>query len=420
MRRYTVRQLCAEVNAVLTERYPLLEVEGEVTGRSVPASGHGYLTMTEGDTQLSVVFWRATWNGLGWQPKIGDKVVVRGKMGSYKSQFQVIGAMVSPLGAGAWAAELARRRARLESEGLLDPRRKRPLPTMPRVVGVATSLTGAALQDFLKVSRDRFPAARIVVGPCVVQGAAAPASVQAAVELLLEEGRAELIVVTRGGGSKEDLVAFHDEGLARFLAHAPVPIVSAVGHQIDTTLCDLVADCVAATPSEAAVLALPDAGMLAQRVDGAALALEAALRARLQRARLALQGAQQRLRHPSERLALVRRRAREASERLAVAMRGRLQAARLRVTPLAERLEARTQRQLERSRTRVVSLEARARALSPTAVLARGFAVVTSTRGVVTDADGVRTGERLRIRLARGTVDATALAPVASDVAEGS
>ena len=411
MRRYTVRQLCAELNAVLSERYPLLEVEGEVTGVSVPASGHGYVTMTEGDTQLLVVFWRSTWNGLSWRPKIGDKVIVRGKMGSYKSQFQVIGSTISPLGAGAWAAELARRRARLESEGLLDPRRKRALPAMPRVVGVATSLTGAALQDFLKVSRDRYPAARVLVGPCLVQGTAAPASVQAAVELLLEDGRCELIVVTRGGGGKEDLVAFHDEGLARFLAHSPVPVVSAVGHQIDTTLCDLVADVVAATPSEAAVLALPDAGMLAQRVDGAAIALEAALRTRLDKSRLAVEAARRRLRHPSERLALVRRRAQLAAERLAVAMRGRLEAARLRVNPASERLVSRVQRQLERARTRVSGLESRARALSPTAVLARGFAVVTGPKGVVTDADSVAVGERLQIRVARGTVVAAALGP---------
>lgn len=408
MRRYTVRQLCAEVNGVLSERYPLLEVEGEVTGRSVPASGHGYLTMTEGDTQLSVVFWRSTWSGLAWKPNVGDKVVIRGKMATFRSQFQVVGSMVSPLGAGAWAAELARRRARLEAEGLLDPRRKRPLPAMPAFVGVATSLTGAALQDFLKVSRDRFPAARILVGPCVVQGTAAPASVQAAVELLIEDGRSSVIVVTRGGGSKDDLVAFHDEGLARFLAHAPVPIVSAVGHQIDTTLCDLVADCVAATPSEAAVLTLPDAGALAQRVDGLSIALEAALRSRIARTRLAVDGASRRLRHPSERLALVRRRAHDASERLAASMGRRLDAGRLRLAPLSQRLEDRVVRYLERARARIVRLEERAGALSPTAVMARGFAVVMGEHGVVTDADGVAVGARLRIRVARGTVHAVA------------
>jgi exodeoxyribonuclease VII large subunit len=448
VRRYTVVQITAELGQLIGDRYPQIEVEGEISALSVPASGHAYITLAEGDSILAAVAWRSTWQALPRPPKRGDRVVCRGKLGVYpgKGSYQMYVHAISASGEGALAAEIAKRRARLEAEGLLDPRRKRPLPKMPRCVGVATSLTGAALQDLLKVSRERFPAARILVSHCLVQGASAPGSVTAAIELLLEDGRAEVIVVTRGGGSKEDLLAFQDEGLARFLAHCPVPVVSAVGHQVDTTLADLVADAVAPTPTGAAAVVLPDAAALAQRVDELAAALARVMQhgVHVRRARVgALQG---RLRHPGERLALVRRRATELEARLRRLLPGRLAAGRARVTALEDRLRravpgrivggrARAealrerllsalrlrlprqrdrlavleqrlrvamQRRLERLRDRVERLEGRARALSPEAVLERGFALVTGPGGVITDAAQVAPGDRVEVRVRRG------------------
>ncbi len=431
MRRFTVRQLTAELTTLIVERYPAIEVEGEITQLSVPASGHAYLTLAEGDVILGAVMWKSAWGGLTWKPKRGDRVVFRGKLGVYpgKGAWQLYVHTVQRAGEGELAAEIARRRARLAADGLLDARRKRPLPAMPRVVGVATSLTGAALQDFLKVSRERFPAAQIRVSACLVQGAAAPASVTAAVDLLLEDGRAEVIVVTRGGGSKEDLLAFQDEGLARYLAHCPVPVVSAVGHQVDTTLCDEVADVVAPTPTAAAVVVLPDGAALAQRVDERSVALVGAMSRRVDVARARVESAVARLRHPGERLRDVRRRAHDASSRMTRLVSDAVRRRRLRLAPLEERLIAALRARLPRGRDRVAALEARMEramgrlleqrrarlgaleqavtALSPQAVLDRGYAVVVGPRGVVTDPDQVGAGDALQVRVARGEIRAS-------------
>jgi exodeoxyribonuclease VII large subunit len=431
VRRFTVRQLTQELTQLITDRYPSLEVEGEVSQLAVPGSGHAYITLAEGDTILNAVMWKNAWSAVSWTPKRGDRVVCRGKMGAYagKGAWQLYIHTLQRAGEGELAAEIARRKARLAADGLLDPRRKRPLPRMPRVVGVATSLTGAALQDFLKVSRERFPAAQIRVAACLVQGSAAPASVVAAVELLLEDGLSEVIVVTRGGGSKEDLLAFQDEGLARFLAHSPVPVVSAVGHQVDTTLCDGVADVVAPTPTAAAVVALPDGPALAQRVDERTLALVAAMSRRVDAARSRVAGAVARLRHPGDRLRDIRRRAQEASSRLVRLLGDGLQRRRLRLAPLEQRLIASLRARLPRGRDRVEALEVRlqraarhlvaqrrarlasleqaAVALSPQAVLDRGYAVVVGPRGVVTDPDQVMAGDALRLQVARGEIRAS-------------
>jgi exodeoxyribonuclease VII large subunit len=294
---------------------------------------------------------------------------------------------------------------------------------MPRIVGVATSPTGAALADFLKVSRQRFPAAKILLSPCTVQGAHAAGSVVAAVDLLLEDGRAEVIVLTRGGGSAQDLLAFQDEHLARYVANCPVPTVSAVGHEVDTTLCDLVADRVAPTPSAAAMAVLPDARVLAQRVDEAMTTLDAHLRRGLRRRRERLVHLRKRLRHPGERLAEVRRRLVTAQTRLETAMAAQvrrrrerlaaltprldgfarsLPARRARVDALQTRLHTAMARQLEQRRARVTGALQRAEALSPAGVLQRGYALVTGPQGLVDRVDRATTGDALTVRVSDG------------------
>jgi exodeoxyribonuclease VII large subunit len=435
VRRYTVRQLTGEIERVVAARWPSIEVEAEVGQIGVPASGHAYLTLRDADAVLNAVAWRDTWRNQTWQPKAGDKVVCRGRMGIYpgKSSYQLFVHVITKAGEGELAAQIAARRARLEDEGLLDPRRKRPLPSAPRFVGVATSLTGAALQDFLKVSGERFPAARILVAGCLVQGATAPASVVSAIELLLEDGRAEVIVVTRGGGGKEDLLAFQDEGLARFIAHCPVPTVSAVGHQVDTTLADLVADVVAPTPSAAAAAVLPDGAALIRRVDDASVRLDDAItRALRQRARQVRELAA-RVRHPRERLADIRRRANDLDRRLVFTLGQRLDRLRERVAPLGPRLAASVARRVPQERRELAALEARlvvaaraaverrrasvraaegrAGALSPLAVLGRGYAMVLGADGVVSSAAAVRPGERLDVVVADGRFGVRVAAP---------
>jgi len=434
MRKYTVSQLTRELHALMAGRYPVLEVQGEVGQLATPASGHAYLMLRENDAVLHCVVWRSTWQNLRYRPKRGDRVVCRGKMGVFagKGSYQLYISGIAPAGEGALAAEIARRRARLEADGLLDPRRKRPLPTFPKVVGVATSLTGAALQDFLKVSRERFPAARILVAHCTVQGPTTPPSVIQALEVLLEDGRPEVLVVTRGGGSKEDLLGFQDEHLARYVAQCPVPVVSAVGHQIDTTLIDLVADAVAPTPSAAAMTALPDGPAWTQRVDEAAMGLERAMTRQMQRRREALQHLRARLRHPGQRLAEVRRQRaewvrqlhlrmqwqlRQRSDRvdqlvarLASAMKGRVPGGHEALAQWEARLLRAVQAQVQQRRQRVRALQGTAEALSPQQVLGRGYALVTGPQGVVRSVADVTAGEHIKVHVGDGAFDANVLA----------
>ena len=382
MRTWTPTSLAQEVDRMLARRMEVVHVEGEVSQIQVPASGHAYFQLRDRDAALSCVAWRTTWRSQRYHPRPGDRVVVRGRLGAFgrQSRYQLHVSLVSPAGEGKLAKELAERRARLEADGLLDPRRKRSLPPSPRFVGVATSATGAALQDFLRVSRERWPAARILLAACTVQGLDAPASVLRAVELLLDDARSEVIVVTRGGGSKTDLLLFMDERLARFLAHSPVPVVSAVGHEIDTTLADLVADAVAPTPSAAAAMVLPDGRARAQATDAAALRLDAAMDRHLRSARRRVRDLRRRLRDPAARIGTA------ATQRRV----------------LADRLHDAMGRRLRRDRERLAGALARLEAVGPLRVLQRGYAIVEGAQGVVTDPAAVSAGEELSVRVAAG------------------
>lgn len=436
MRRFTVPTLLEEVDALVQSRFATILVEGEVGQLTVPASGHAYVQLRDKggargqDVTLQGVVWRDDWNRLKYRPKLGDRVICRGRVSVYAARgtLQLYINDVAPAGMGDLARQIEERKARLAAEGLLDPRRKRPLPAYPRVVGVATSETGAALQDFLEVSRRRWPAARVLLAPCFVQGAETPSSVIRAVELLLEDGRAEVIVVTRGGGSKEDLMSFNDEALARFLAHSPVPVVSAVGHQIDTTIADLVADVVAPTPSAAAMAVFPDGRELARRLDEAWEAAALAVGRRLRRAREQVDGLAARLRHPQDRVLVGRRRLVDLESRLAAVLRAPLSLRQARVAQLHARLHpswavrverarqvtddqaaraARAMRStLDARRARLDVLTARLSALSPLGVLERGYAIVEGPRGLVSGPGQVAPGDALRIRTAGGPVQA--------------
>ncbi len=387
MQRYTVRTLSDEIDRLVGGRLGDVVVEGEVGQLATPRSGHRYLVLRDADASINAVVWRTTWRGLRYHPKEGDRVVCRGRVGLYAARgaIQLYVKQILRSGEGELARMIQERKARLAADGLLDPGRKRPLPASPEVVGVATSLTGAALQDFLKVSGARYPAARVLVAGCTVQGQTAAAEVVRAVELLVEDGRAEVIVVTRGGGSREDLLPFQDEALARALAACPVPVVSAVGHQVDTTLADLVADAVAPTPSAAAALVLPDGPALTQRVDEAADTLERGVLRMLQARRQHLRQVQARVRSPEEHMALARSRA-EA---------------------LQERLERSTQGMLDRRRQHLGGLAGRLQALSPLAVLGRGYAIALGPEGVVSDPAQVSAGDALLVKVHGGDIPAT-------------
>ena len=386
VRRYTVTALTHELDRLLQRAFPRVCVEGELSQVSTPASGHAYLTLRDGDNTLQVVMWRSDWQQVKVAPNVGERVACFGRLGLYPGQgkYQLYAHRLEPVGQGELQKRLAAIKRRLDEDGLLDPRRKRPLPKAPAYVGLATSPTGAALQDFLRVSKERWPATRILLAGCKVQGPEAAASVVRALELLFEDGRSDVIVVTRGGGSAMDLIAFADEQLARWIATSPVPVVSAVGHEIDTSIADLVADAVAPTPSAAAMLVLPDVAARVQRVDEAHQALNKRMQRLVARRRERLDGLARRLRHPAKRLEQTRARHGELVQRLHVA----------------------TERTLKRHRRRLKAVVGRLDALSPYGVLGRGYAIVRGPSGIVRGESDVEPGDDLEIRLADGEVRA--------------
>ncbi|MEM6926790.1 MAG: exodeoxyribonuclease VII large subunit, partial [Myxococcota bacterium] len=340
---------------------------------------------------LPCVVWKSDWARIQRPPKVGDRVVARGRLGIYPTQgrYQLYAHTIEAAGAGAHERRLQAIRARLDRDGLTDPRRKRPLPAFPRIIGLATSPTGAALQDFLAVSAKRWPASRILLAGCKVQGPDAAASVILALETLFEDGRSDLIVVTRGGGSKDDLLPFQDEQLARFVANSPIPVVSAVGHEIDETMSDLVADAVASTPSAAAELVLPDRQTYAQRIDEATLALSARWQRRVTGYRRRIDDLGRRLKHPARTVEAGRRRHGE----------------------LVERLDRALTRRLARARDRLQAQRDRLTALSPTAVLSRGYAIAHGPDGVIRSIDDVGAGTAIEIQVADGRLPATVSPP---------
>ena len=394
MRVFTVSGLSAALGRVVDRSFPHVAVEGEVSQVNVPRSGHAYMVLRDGESQIAAICWASTWKGLRFQPRPGQRVVCTGAVRLYaaKGILQLYVNDIRPKGEGQLAAHLEKIKQRLEADGLLDPRRKRPLPAFPRTVGIATSLTGAALQDFLRVASRRWPAHLLVAG-CTVQGEQAAASVVRALELLFEDGRSDVVVVTRGGGSKLDLLPFHDETLARWIATAPVPVVSAVGHETDTSISDLVADAVAPTPSAAAMAILPDAMELRRRTQQARQRLQRAMGRHTERRRTRLTELQTRLKHPSQQLATARHAVDEA--------RGRLERA--------------FQRTLQVHRSRLAQAQARLDTLSPYAVLDRGYALVQQDDRLIRHPDQLRSTVPLTIRVAGGTFTASIASPISED-----
>jgi exodeoxyribonuclease VII large subunit len=386
MATFTVGALTQQIDRLLGRAFPTVSVEGELAQLQVPASGHAYLVLQDGACMLQCVIWRAEWRTHATPPRVGERVVVHGRLGTYAQhgRYQLYATRVEAVGAGERAARLAKIRDRLRGDGLLDPRRKRRLPAFPRVIGLATSLAGAAVHDFLRVSRGRWPAARILVSPCTVQGPESAPSVVRALELLFEDGRSDVVVVMRGGGSKVDLGAFDDEQLARWIATAPMPIVSAVGHEIDTPLSDEVADAAAPTPTAAAVRVLPDGPALAMRIDEGELALREAMARRIRAGRGQVDALRRRLRHPARALTDARGR----HDRLMSAL----------IRGIAQRVA--------RDRARLAAIEGRLAAYSPYGVLRRGYAIVRAGDAVVRDPAQVAAGDALTIRVAGGSLGA--------------
>lgn len=420
----SVSALTARIKATLSASFSGVRVSGELSQLTVAASGHWYFTLVDAGAALSCVMFRGVATTLGWAPAAGTVVELVGDIDVYapRGSYNLIVRQLRRAGEGDRRAQLEALKRRLAAEGLTDPARKRALPRHPRVIGVATSPTGAALHDIRRVLQERLPGLTLIFAPCQVQGADAPASIVRALRALARDGRAELIIVGRGGGSAEDLAAFDEEAVARAIAASPIPTISAVGHEVDVSVADLVADLRAATPSHAAELAVPARAALLATLHRSAAALHGAARRDLERRRRRVQA----VRVPTPALVIARAHARldglrarlgglgaaavplrrrqlqPRAERLARAATSLVPARRARVEGLRARLLRRSAELLPGRRARLGALGAELLALDPRRVLDRGYALVMDGDKVVLDAAGRAPGEALTLVLRDG------------------
>lgn len=365
-----------------------LWIQGEVSSLYQHRSGHVYFSLQDGDAQLKCVLFRAHASRHRRLPMQGDLVVAHGNVSLYEqnSSVQLYVDSVQPAGQGLAALELERLRQRLEAEGLFDESRKRPLPAAPRCIGVVTSPDGAVWHDIQHVLRRRYPLTQLVLAPTPVQGERAPAAIVAALEALQADGRAEVIIVARGGGAAEDLAAFNDERVVRALFASPAPVISGIGHETDWTLADLVADVRAPTPSAAAEICTPDVSDLALRV----------LEARIELVRLATDLV-------ADHAANLRFERRNLER---VSPRQRIERQQQAVRDLALRTQRGQRTGLDLLRSGVTLQRNLLRSLNPARILDRGYAAVSvaATGRPVTSSREIPVGDVLHLQLADGAV----------------
>lgn len=431
-RVFRVAQLNRTVRARLEDEYKSVWVEGELSDVTIAGSGHVYFTLNDEDepAQVRGVMFKSDAQRCRAFLSNGARVRMRGYLSLFepRGSFQLIARACKPAGDGDLQAQLAALRDKLQAEGLLDPARKRALPLLPRVIGVVTSTSGAALHDIVRVADGRGPV-RILVAPCFVQGVDAPRSIVVALEAIQRVPELDVVIVGRGGGASEDLQAFNDEQVVRAIGRCRVPTVSAVGHEVDVTLSDLIADVRAATPSNAAELVVPEQRALIQQLDHfdrrLARALEVAIgRKRIQLDRLArkvtdprsalfasrrrLQALQDQLQRPlQQRLRRQRVTLTQLQQRLARRdPRMTLVADRSRLAQLSTRLEAAARPLLNARRAQLSELSARLQALSPTQILARGYAIALHepTGKALIHAHDAAIGDAVSVRLHDGTL----------------
>ena len=409
---YRVSQLLAEVSGALSSGWRQISVSGEASEVRRYPSGHVYFSLKDETGKISAVIWRSDAVRLPFSIEEGLEIIVTGTLTLYaaRGQFQIQVSTARPIGAGALAIAFEQLKKKLEAEGLFDEARKRPLPFLPRQVGIVTSPQGAAIRDILNILRRRHPDLGITIYPARVQGDTAAEEIAEGIRALNRMARFDVVIVARGGGSAEDLAAFNDERVARALAASAIPTISAVGHETDWTISDFVADLRAPTPSAAAELVVGVKEEIAARVRNCRRALAQLSRRRLAEIRARVFAAAQAESLVRFRYQLMRRRDRfeAAFDALGQAVRSRPEKWRETITRLSARLGSLQELRLSRISGRFARAAAKLSALSPLEVLKRGYAAVFRPEDsrVVTDAGRLRPGETLRVRLHRGSFSA--------------
>jgi exodeoxyribonuclease VII large subunit len=430
-RVYSVGQLNKLAKSMLERELHTIWLRGEISNfRPNAGSGHWYFSLKDAQAQISAVMFRGFAQQVNFKPADGMEVLIRGKVTLYegRGQYQIVADSMETVGAGALQQQFEKLKSQMQAEGLFSPERKRPIPSFPKRIALVTSPTGAAVRDMLNVLARRYRGGEILVIPCAVQGDKAPGEIVAALASLNRLREIDVAIVGRGGGSIEDLWAFNDERVARAIVASRVPIISAVGHEIDFTIADFVADLRAPTPSAAAELVSQSAGELSQRIARLRQALRLAVWRRLNEAKIHCTHVVRRLIDPRRTLQEAIWRCDELRDRLERSMRMMIEARRSRTQVLraelgdpsrliAERrwvwrdLRARLQsseaalrtKKLERVRLAMGVLDS----LSPLRVLDRGYAVVRSSQGVaLRSSQQVRVGDEVKVRLAVGQLTA--------------
>ncbi len=365
-------------------------IRGEISNWKVYSSGHCYFTLKDEESELKAVMFSSYAKRMSFAPQNGMKVIARGRVSVYtvRGEYQLYAEELVPDGAGALALRFEQLKRKLSDEGLFDEERKKPLPEFPRRIGIITSPTGAAIHDLINVLGRRWPLANVILYPSQVQGSEAAPQLVSGVAFFADYCPVDVIILGRGGGSMEDLWAFNDETLARTVAACPIPVISAVGHESDFTICDFVADKRAPTPSAAAELAVPDQKELLGQLRGASDRMDALMRMRIEERRAYL--------------------SRMERSRVLTDPEAILMPLRMRVADAERRLCRESAHRMDRTKQTLSALAARLEAVSPLAVLARGYAQVSRDGADISRAHEIKSGDLLTLRFSDGTVCARA------------
>ncbi|MEQ1636639.1 MAG: exodeoxyribonuclease VII large subunit [Methylococcales bacterium] len=430
---YTVSQLNRAVRQLLGDEFVNIRVEGEISNLSAPSSGHIYFTLKDAEAQIRCAMFRARLGLLAFKPANGQQVIVRAQVSLYepRGDYQLIVEEVAAAGEGALRQRFEQLKQKLAAEGLFDGTKKQPIPTLPRAIGVITSPSGAAIRDVLSVLKRRFPAIPVIVYPVAVQGEQAKTEIAQAIALANQRAECDVIILSRGGGSLEDLWAFNEEVVARAIFSSSIPLIAGIGHEIDFTIADFVADLRAATPSAAAEHAVPDQQAWLQRLARVETRCQQLMLGRLRQLQQQLIWAEKRLQqvHPGRRLLQKAQTLDQLEARLQNALQNTLQraqgllnthTARLgKHSPsekirryqaqqvfLSSRLQAAIKKTLEHFKQQLAINSQTLHAVSPLATLERGYAIVnlTHSSSIINHSQQLKVGDLIQTRFAQGKI----------------
>ena len=430
---WSVTQTNRHVRQLIESQIPLIWVCGEISNLAQPTSGHWYFSLKDQASQVRCAMFRNRNQGVNFRPQNGQQIIIRAKAGLYegRGEYQLVAEHMEQQGAGTLQEAFEQLKTRLNNEGLFDPSLKKALPKRPRHIGIITSKTGAAIHDIITVLRRRNPLTRVTLYPVPVQGQEAAQKMAQAIITANQHQQQDLLIIGRGGGSLEDLWCFNDEQLARSIFNSQIPIISAVGHETDTSISDWVADVRAPTPSAAAEIAVEDQGNWLRRIANHQKTLERQVQANIQKGQAQLKYLKQRLRHPKELLQLQAQTLDNMELRLAHTQHKQLGTLHQKHKQLTQKIIAigstlknRPQKyKLQLLEQKLINLQkhnlqahqtklhrniALLNSYNPLEILGRGYAVARNTKGrIITNSAKTHPGDRISITLAKGTIEAT-------------